>query len=140
MDRLWLVADGTVKPFQGSLGDYRQLVLTGETKVTEENEFAPVVEATLSPQERRRRQAEARAVLAPLRKQIKQLEQQIDNAEKRVSKIDAQLSDSSIYESDPAKVTKLNKERADSVKAAETAEAQWLELSEQLEAAMTQSE
>ncbi len=34
-DRLWLVGNGTVRPFDGDMDDYRQLVLSGELRSAE---------------------------------------------------------------------------------------------------------
>src|SRR5256885_7285538 len=37
-DRLWLVGDGTVAPYDGDLDDYRRLVLGGEARAGDERE------------------------------------------------------------------------------------------------------
>ena len=65
-DRLWLVADGTVRPFDGDLDDYRALL-------AERGRPAARGETTTRRDERRER-AEARAALAPLRRQAKEAE------------------------------------------------------------------
>src|SRR6185503_8953816 len=61
-ERLWLVADGTVRPYDGDLDDYRAL-LAERTRATSKRE-AP-------RRDDRRERAEARAALAPLRKQAR---------------------------------------------------------------------
>ena len=65
-DRLWLVADGTVRPFDGDLDDYRALL-------AERSRAAPKPDAGNRRDERRER-ADARAALAPLRKQARDAE------------------------------------------------------------------
>ena len=58
-DRLWLVADGTVRPFEGDLDDYRAL-LSERARACGETD-------TGNRRDERRERAEARAALAPLR-------------------------------------------------------------------------
>ena len=65
-DRLWLVADGTVRPFDGDLDDYRALL-------AERARPAAKPDAGNRRDERRER-ADARAALAPLRKQARDAE------------------------------------------------------------------
>ena len=56
-DRLWLVADGTVKPFDGDLDDYRALLV---------ERARPAAKAgAVTRKDDRRERAEARAALAP---------------------------------------------------------------------------
>ena len=67
-DRLWLVNEGTVRPFDGDMDDYRQLVLSGELDPAQRRDGAPA-SPPQKPNERRVA-AERRAALAPLRKQL----------------------------------------------------------------------
>src|SRR5882672_2073302 len=62
-DRLWLVADGAVKPFDGDLDDYRRLVLGNGGG---NGDRADKDEARQSRADLRRAAAERRAELAPL--------------------------------------------------------------------------
>ena len=68
-DRLWLVGDGTVKPFDGDMDDYRQLVLSGELDRTPERHDG-ADRHPLAGADERRAAAERRAALAPLRKKL----------------------------------------------------------------------
>ena len=70
-DRLWLVADGTVAPFDGDLDDYRALVLSRARDETE-RDAKPADRPSRS--EARRAAAERRAELAPLKRRIAALE------------------------------------------------------------------
>ena len=65
-ERLWLVADGTVRPFDGDLDDYRALL-------AERARPAAKPDAGNRRDDRRER-ADARAALAPLRKQARDAE------------------------------------------------------------------
>ncbi len=68
-DRLWLVADGTVKPFDGDLDDYRALLV---------ERARPAAKAgAVTRKDDRRERAEARAALAPIRKQAQEAEKRI---------------------------------------------------------------
>src|SRR5262249_50210516 len=64
-DRLWLVANGEVNPFDGDLDDSRRLVLGGDPKAASGREG--FTEARLSRADLRRSAAERRSELAPLR-------------------------------------------------------------------------
>ncbi len=65
-DRLWLVADGTVRPFDGDLDEYRALLA--------ERARPPGEGEAVTRKDDRRERAEARLALAPLRKQAKDAE------------------------------------------------------------------
>src|SRR5262249_30419975 len=87
-DRLWLVADGTVAPFDGDLDDYRTLVLA-RTRDADGERTRP--EARPSRSEARRAAAERRAELAPLKRRIAALEAEMSKLGARVSEIDRTL-------------------------------------------------
>jgi ABC-type glutathione transport system ATPase component len=74
-NRLWLVADGTVKSYDGDLDDYRRQVLSGvDGGIARRNE-SPADKA--ARKEGRKASAARRELAAPLRKQIKTLEAEI---------------------------------------------------------------
>ncbi|WP_181707420.1 ABC-F family ATP-binding cassette domain-containing protein [Chthonobacter rhizosphaerae] len=130
-DRLWLVADGQVKPFDGDMADYTRYVLSGTSGQKADAKAADKV----TNADRRRLAAERRAQLAPLRKQIQAVESRIETLRKSVAKLDGALADPDLFTRDPAKGAKLSKERADALKAIDAAEEEWLELSGTYEAA-----
>src|SRR5262252_5301930 len=126
-DRLWLVANGTVTPFDGDLDDYRALVLSRARDDGEEDAAKP--DARRSRSETRRAAAEKRAELAPLKRRITAIEAEMGKLGTRIGEIDQVLADPALYERDPARVTMLAKERADASAALAAAEEQWLALS-----------
>ncbi|HYE00415.1 MAG TPA: ABC-F family ATP-binding cassette domain-containing protein, partial [Alphaproteobacteria bacterium] len=69
-DRLWMVADGTVKPFDGDLDDYRRLLL--EQRRAEARAERGEAERGDTRRDQRRNAAELRQVLAPLKKRVTQ--------------------------------------------------------------------
>jgi len=130
VDRLWLVSDGSVAPFDGDLDEYRRLVLgRGEAS---RNGGA---DAGASAQERRRAAAARRAELAPLKREIGAAEKRIATLDASIAALDRRLADPDLFARDPALAAKLGKERADAVKAIAAAEEAWLELSTRYEAA-----
>jgi ATP-binding cassette subfamily F protein 3 len=134
-DRLWLVADGTVTPYDGDIDDYRRLVL-GRADGTEPAEARPRAEQPcVSQKDQRREAAQRREALAPLRKKIRRQEELVERLRKEIATLDGQLATPDLYQSDPDKAAALAKERAEKVHAFARAESAWLDLSEELEAA-----
>jgi ATP-binding cassette subfamily F protein 3 len=128
-DRLWLVANGTVTPYDNDIEDYRRLVLEG-TRAS--GGKTAVADTGL---ERRKAGADKRAQSAPLRKEIKQTEALIAKLQKELEVVDGKLGNGTLY-ADPAKAGALAKSRADTVKAIEAAEERWLSLSDEHERAV----
>jgi len=132
-DRLWLVADGGVTPFDGDLDDYRRLVLAGDA--ARQEKAAP----RAGRAEQRRAAAERRAELAPLQREIKAAEAEAATLSARIAEIDALLADETLYRREPARVASLGKERADASARLRAAEDRWLALSGDYERAMAAS-
>ena len=129
-DRLWLVKDGTVRPYDGDMADYRQLV-TGVSPDRREKREAEKA----SKADRRREAAQRRAQLEPLAKEIKATESLIERLRKRVAAIEEQLANPALYEQDAGKVTALSKERAELSDRIARQEDLWLSLSSEYEEA-----
>ncbi len=134
-DRLWLVANGTVAPFDGDLDDYRRLVLS-RTGSAGKDERRDEASAAPSAQERRKAGAERRALLAPLRKEIQAAEKKIETLRAKLEKLDARLADPALFTTSPAKGAEVARERAETEKAIAATEESWLELSERYESEM----
>ena len=78
--------DGTVRPFDGDLDDYRALL-------AERARPASRADAAPSRKDDRRERAEARAALAPLRKQAKAAEARLAKLGPERAAIEARLAD-----------------------------------------------
>ncbi|TCQ28730.1 ABC-F family ATP-binding cassette domain-containing protein [Rhizobium sp. PP-CC-3G-465] len=133
VDRLWLVNNGTVSNFDGDMEEYRSLIVSSGKKKDEKPE---VIEDATSKAEQRKANAEKRAVLAPLRKKINDIESLTAKLEKQIQALDAELADPVLYEKFPAKAAEKVKQRGETAAKLGTAEEQWLELSAQYEEAM----
>ena len=131
-DRLWLVADGTVKTFDGDMDDYRRFVLdSARTQSSSE----PREDRGHSQVEQRRKAAEARRDLAPLRKKIVAAEEKIAKFQDLMARIDAMLAQPDAFTKEPAKALALSQQRSELEKAIAAAEEEWLELTDELESA-----
>ena len=127
-DRLWLVADGTVRPFDGDLDEYRVLLA---------DRARPAAKAeAVTRRDDRRERAEARLALAPLRKQAKDAEALLAKLAGERAKIEAKLADPALYAPGrTADVTAANTRLAAIRREAAAAEEAWLAAEEALEAA-----
>ncbi|MCW5687301.1 MAG: ABC-F family ATP-binding cassette domain-containing protein [Pseudolabrys sp.] len=130
VDRLWLVSNGGVKPFDGDLDDYHRFILS-EGKPSSVAKAAPRVD----PAEARRAAAEKRAETAPLRKKIQKAEADIEQFNKQLANLDKTLSDGELFVKDPARAAELSKTRTQVVEAIAKAEEEWLAASSALETA-----
>ncbi|MEO3387701.1 ABC-F family ATP-binding cassette domain-containing protein [Mesorhizobium sp. CAU 1741] len=127
-DRLWLVKDGTVAPYEGDMSDYRQLITGGASDRRERREADKASKA-----DKRREAAARRKSMEPVAKEIKATEGLMDRTRKRIEAIEQQLADPAIYDKQPAKATSLAKERSDLSNALDRHEDRWLALSQEYE-------
>ncbi|MBX3491077.1 ABC-F family ATP-binding cassette domain-containing protein [Parvibaculum sp.] len=142
-DRLWLVADGTVAPYDGDLDDYRKWLLDPARRVrplvAEDNAGAdappPAPRPSNDKREARRLAAQKREQMAPLKKKAQAAEQEIARIQKIIDALDARLTDPAVT-ADPAAVSAASKDRAEALRARARAEELWLEASTSYEEAM----
>ena len=135
VDRLWLVNNGTVSPFEGDMEEYRSLIVSSGKKKDEKDKPDPVADQA-SKADQRKLAAERRASLAPLRKRINDIEAETKKLEKLIAALDVELGDPALYEKSPAKAADKVKQRGEAAAKLAAAEEQWLELSAEYEAAM----
>jgi ATP-binding cassette subfamily F protein 3 len=132
VDRLWIVRNGAVTPYDGDLESYRQESLGGRGKQTGEAAKAnggQTPDVKLTREEERRQAAQRRAKLAPLRKQLAEHERRVEALQKKIAAIDFSLGDHSLYEKEPGKARSLTLERAAMAKELKIAEEAWFEAS-----------
>ena len=136
-DRLWLVADGTVKPFEGDMDEYRAL-LSDRARGQARGEDAPG--AKLGPGAKpgtdRRVKALSRQQLAPLKARVKEIEKQIERLNLESGLIEKRLSDPATYAKRKAEdIAWATTRRVVIARSVATLEEEWLSLTEQLDAA-----
>ena len=130
-DRLWLVKDGTVAPYDGDLDDYKTLVTGVSVNSREKREAEKASKA-----DRRREAAARRAALEALAKEIRTTEGLMERLRKRIDMIEDQLADPALYEKDPVGATRLAKERSELSAQLSRNEEKWLEMSAEYEAGL----
>jgi len=127
-DRLWLVADGTVRNYDGDLDDYRGWLA--------ERARPARTEAKETRGDDRRARAEARQATAPLRKKAKDAEALITKLNTERAGLEKKLADPKLYEAGrAAEVTAANTRLAAIAREVAAAELAWLAAEEAIEAA-----
>ena len=130
-DRLLLVANGRVLPFDGDLDDYRHFLLASES--------VPITHTASEPkqskEEARREAAQRRHQLKPLKDRIDAAEHQIAALTAEIAKLDAALADPLLFVHDPKKGSSVSKKRAEAIRKLEAAESRWLQAHEEYEKA-----
>ncbi len=123
VDRLWLVAGGTVKPFDGDIADYSRFVLSAAAPPVERRKREPPALARGT----RRREA------APIKRELAALEDRMSRFQELLRRVDDALTEASAAGGDALKIADLASKRSDLERALTESEAAWLELSEQVE-------
>jgi ATP-binding cassette subfamily F protein 3 len=131
-DRLLLVRDGGVHPFDGDLDDYRRLLVEQRRQERSGNKGDKASQA--DRKEQRRLAAEARAQLAPLRQEIRQIETRIQKLEREKQAVEAKLADGGLY-ADPSKATGQQIALHDLQAQLDKSEEAWLDATAKLDAA-----
>jgi ATP-binding cassette subfamily F protein 3 len=138
-DRLWLVAGGTVKSFDGDMDDYRKL-LTEERRDGDDGAGAERRKAgdataghtAAGRKEQRRAAAEQRAANAHLRKAAAEAEKRLEKLQQKKAALEARLADPEVYNGPTATLMELQLRYGDLKREIETAEDAWLEAQDAL--------
>jgi len=126
VDRLWLVAGGTVKPFDGDVADYSSYVL-GQGAPNPRKKPAPGAKPAPPPKRTRDQ--------GPLKREIAALEDKMNRFQDLLRRVDEALAEAGASGGDALKMADLAARRGDLERALAAAEEAWLELSEQVEEA-----
>ncbi|HYK78742.1 MAG TPA: ABC-F family ATP-binding cassette domain-containing protein, partial [Micropepsaceae bacterium] len=135
-DRLLLVAEGRVAPYDGDLEAYKRFVLSAANGPAETQ---PRESKTQSKAGQRREAADRRLALKPLKNAMDRCEREVARLHGEIEKIDTDLANASLFKKDPAKGESLSRERADAVRKLEAAEHAWIEAAERFEQAQDAS-
>ena len=138
-DRLLLVADGTVQPYDGDLDDYRRFLLDRARAERAAAKGGETVDAGASRKDQRRAAAEARAALAPLKKKATDAESQVNKLTEEKRRIEAKLADPALYSGPSDKLQKLQIDLGVVDKKLSAAEESWLEHLEAYESAAAEA-
>jgi ATP-binding cassette subfamily F protein 3 len=121
-DRLWVVADRTVTPYDGDLDDYRRLVLSARGMRTSARDRGDN-ERGNGRDKPQKAKGEKRV---PLKQKISDAEAEIERINGIISKIDAALALPDLFQRDPKQAAQLSKARAGAALALQRAEEDWL--------------
>jgi ATP-binding cassette subfamily F protein 3 len=131
-DRLWLAADGHVKPFTGDMDDYAKLVLDrariaarAPTQIKDEPAKAAAVEPPPPP-------PRPKPAAAPLKRKVEAAELDLSRATEALALVDDALGDPTLYARDRAKFDELTAKRAKAQARLDKAENEWMSASEAL--------
>ena len=132
-DTLWLVAGGTVKPFDGDIEEYQAKLLKERGAKPAKRDERPADAATKKDQ--RKTAADNRAQKAPLKKAVDSAEKMLARLTAQLDGIIARLADPTIYTGPGTVVTDLQREKARLEREVANAEQRWLTAQEALEKA-----
>ena len=120
-DRLWLVNDGTVAPFDGDLESYREMLLARDKpEQPREKPKAP--------------KRPSRDALLALRSEVRKCEDRVNKLTEMREKLDEKLADPALYNgSKSADIAVWQKKHAEVIDGLERAETLWMEALEKLE-------
>jgi ATP-binding cassette, subfamily F, member 3 len=131
-DRLLLVADAKVSPFEGDLDDYRRYLLANDNGAVRRAGTEPKATREAA----RREAADRRRELKPLKDRIDSAESQIAALQAELAKLDKALADPLLFVQDPAKGNAVSKKRAEAARRLAAAESRWLAAQEEYEGAL----
>jgi ATP-binding cassette subfamily F protein 3 len=121
-DRLWLVKDGRVAPYEGDLESYRTMLLASDAPARK-------------PKETKDKRPSRDAILA-LRSDVKKCEERVGKIGEMADKLAKKLADPKLYDEDKKdEATVWQKKYAEVMEAQTRAEALWLRALEKLEKA-----
>jgi len=138
-DRLWLVANGQVKSFDGDMDDYRKLLTEERRNGDDESAGGQrrsedmAGHTAAGRKEQRRAAAEQRAASAHLRKAAMEAEKRLEKLQQKKAALEVRLADPEVYNGPTAKLLELQLRYGDLKREIETAEDAWLETQSALE-------
>ncbi len=123
-DRLWLVKDGHVKPYEDDLEAYRKMLLSVDKPAEKEKPAAPKAPKP------------SRDEILSLRAEVRKCEERVNKINAMRDKLAKKLSDPALYEDGKAgELATWNKKYAEVMEGLERAEALWMAALEKLEKA-----
>ena len=137
-DEFYLVHDQLVEPFNGDLEDYQKWLNNDQkdNKKPETEIITPPIE-NLSAQEKKelkRKEAEFRAQMQPLKRALQQTENRIEQIRSSLDAVEQQLVDPQLYDSqNKTKLTDLLLKQNQLKIDLDTQEKNWLDIQEQLD-------
>ena len=149
VDALWQVAGQTVTPYGGDLDSYRSEILSGtragrvsaqisgkasgQGKGISHTTAGQAGQKSDTLRERRKTAARRRQDSAPLRRQLRDVEQEINRLRGEIAALGAELSDTRAWRADRGKAASCARAQKKARAALAAAEEQWLDIAARLE-------
>ncbi|MBL6604420.1 MAG: ABC-F family ATP-binding cassette domain-containing protein [Alphaproteobacteria bacterium] len=139
-DRLWLVKDGAVTPFDGDMDEYKKLIMSSnrtsgnKTSASKANKRSKDKEGKSTTASAQSGSASAKKINpVKLKSEIRRLDSQIEILASQKSALEAEMLKTDFYSvNDSAEIALKTKTFSDITAQLEKAEESWLELQEQL--------
>ena len=126
-ERLWLVKDGTVRPYEDDLEGYRRMLLQAD---------APAKPAPAKPAAPQRPKPPSRDAVLALKAEVRKCEHRVEKITEMHQKLSEKLADPALYADDRiADLEQWNRKFAEVEEGLQRAEALWMEALERLEEA-----
>lgn len=130
-DELWLVANHGVQRFDGDLQDYQNWLIEQQRQPEEATSDEP---KRPSRKDQKRKEAEFRQQVRPLKQTLAKLEKQMERLGQQLQTLENRLSDNTIYHDEhKAELTQLLEERGSKQSEHAQLESDWLETQMELE-------
>jgi ATP-binding cassette, subfamily F, member 3 len=123
VDRLWLAANGTVKPFEGDLADYSRFVLGAAERPQQRGKREPVSSPPAAGPKRE----------PQFKRELAALEDKLNRFHDLLRRVDEALAQASVRNGDALKIADLAAKRAELERALTATEQAWFELSAEAE-------
>jgi len=134
-DRLWLAADGTVKPFEGDMDDYTKFVLERAKQGMKPSQIKKEeAKAEAAPTQGGKKKNDKKSGPSPstLRHAVKKAEERMAALSAEIARIDDDLANAAL--NNPKALEGLTRARAKTQSDLDAAEAAWIEAEETLAA------
>ncbi|WP_022945929.1 ATP-binding cassette domain-containing protein [Pseudoalteromonas ruthenica] len=133
-DEFYLVDSGEVRQFGYDLDAYYQWLTKANQEQKQTQVESDKANSSANRKEQKRKEAEFRKHVQPLKKAIDKLEKQLDTLAPKLADIESQLSDNSVYEEQhKERLKQLLAQQSDYAQQQEAAEEQLLEHMDELE-------
>lgn len=129
-DRLFVVADGTVTRFDGSMTDYRQQLIQAARGSKSSKSTKPETEKS---RQKRQNGAHSRAATEPLKKKVKETERLMEDLHGKIEVFERALADPNLYQETPEKAAAFSRAKSDLERSLAKAEEDWLNAQSELE-------
>ena len=141
VDRFWLVENGRVQNYDGDMDDYREHLLgnAANRRSGRRDDSERCDRDGGGKKDERKRAAERRNALGPLKKRLQQAEKAVATLEAERARLRQTMADPKVYGKDVGKLLDLQKQLGQIEKNLANAENDWLNVQEEFERAQGES-